>query len=149
MTSSHTMWNTRSVSSRARCLVEKEMLAVLFGLIVHKHLSKVPRRLQAMLLRTHEYHFTVTYMTGTKILVDDALSRAPVSEAPTTELVIVNNLSLSLIVPNRLDEIEGTSTRYETMRLLGDREMLYNWKVLHLPVTIRLVVRVAKWCSKL
>jgi len=116
------------------------MLAVLFGLIVHKHLSKVPRRLQAMLLRTHEYHFTVTYMTGTKILVDDALSRAPVSEAPTNELVIVNNLSLSLIVPNRLDEIEGTSTRDETMRLLGDREMLYNWKVLHLPVTIMLVV---------
>ena len=98
-------------ASRARSLVEKEMLAVLFGLIVHKHLSKVPRRLQAMLLRTHEYHFTVTYMTGTKILVDDALSHAPVSETPMTELVIVNNLLLSLIVPNRLDEIKGTQAR--------------------------------------
>ena len=83
--------------------IEKEMLAVCFGLekfhhytygrrvtvitdhkplesIVLKPLSKAPKRLQSLLLRTQKYDYSVMFKSGKSIPVADALSRSPLSD---------------------------------------------------------------------
>ena len=120
---------TLTPTKRNYAQIEKEMLAVLFGLqkfhhytygrpihivtdhkplvaISHKPLSKAPMRLQSMLLRAQMYDFSLEYKPGTQIPVADALSRAPVSTGVDAESEVINSLTLSPFTPQRLEEIK-------------------------------------------
>ena len=48
--------------------------------IFKKPLSRAPRRLQRMMLRLQNYHFTVQYKKGKELFVADTLSRAALSD---------------------------------------------------------------------
>ncbi len=126
---------SRSLSDAERryAQIEKEMLAIAFGLekfhhytfgrhvkvitdhkplvsIVLKPLSKAPTRLQSLLLRTQRYDCEVAYKPGTSIPVPDTLSRAPLEDKPTTETVSVNNVSFIPIKDKRLEEIRNATS---------------------------------------
>ena len=114
--------------------IEKEMLAIVFGLekfhhctygvpgitvvtnhkplvaITNKPLSKAPRRLQAMLLRLQPYSIKVEYQPGSTLAITDTLSRAPLPDSSrTTETVTVNNLQWMPVKRHKLDEIRGAT----------------------------------------
>ena len=103
---------SRSLSSveQRYAQIEKEMLAVVFGLerfrhytygrkvtvvtdhkplvaICSKPLSKSPKRLQSMLLKVQEYNFEVVFKPGGEIPVADTLSRAPTDKPIYEELI--------------------------------------------------------------
>jgi hypothetical protein len=101
---------TMSAAETRYAQIEKEMLAVCFGLtkfhhytygrsvtvitdhkplvaIVGKPLEKAPKRLQNLLLRALEYDFELIYSPGKDIPVADALSRSPLPFAPDREAV--------------------------------------------------------------
>ncbi|XP_066970068.1 uncharacterized protein [Macrobrachium rosenbergii] len=121
--------------------IEKEMLAILYGLnkfhhftfgrfvtvitdhqplvsIVKKPLTCAPKRLQARLLRVQEYNFEVVYKSGKDIPIADALSRAPTCSLKCEEVVSVNNLSFSSFKPYRLDEIRAKTQSDNTLKTL-------------------------------
>ena len=108
--------------------IEKEMLAVLFGLekfhyytfgrhvnvitdhkpleaIVKKPLSKAPKRLQSLLLKSQKYDYTVTYKPGKSIPVADALSRAPLNDQQRVTTDEYDNIALLDIKDHRLQDI--------------------------------------------
>ena len=126
--------------------IKKEMLAVSFGMetfhhytywrhvsvdtdhkplvdIVTKPLSKAPKRLQALLLRTQEYNYVLTYKSGKSIPVADALSRSPLPDTPCSGQVSVNNLSYLPIKSDRLDEIRVATERDESLSCLKNTIM--------------------------
>ena len=103
---------SRSLSDTGKrhAQIEKEMLAVSYGLtrfhqytygrdvtvitdhkplvsIVVKPLSKAPKRLQNLLIRTQGYNYSLEYRKGTNIPVADALSRAPVSVPRHSQMI--------------------------------------------------------------
>ena len=123
--------------------IEKEILAVSFGLekfhhytygrhvsvdtdhkplvaIVSKPLSKAPKRLQALLLRTQ---YMLTYKSGKSIPVADALSCSPLPDTPCSEQLSVNNLSFLPIKSDRLDEIRVATERDESLSCLKNTIM--------------------------
>lgn len=90
--------------------IEKEMLAVVFGLerfdqytygretfvttdhkpletIVKKPLSDTPRRLQQLMMRASRYHFSLKWAKGSTLLIADTLSRAYIQCLSTKEIV--------------------------------------------------------------
>jgi hypothetical protein len=126
--------------------IEKEMLAVTFGLekfhhytygrkltivtdhkplvaIATKPLSRAPRRLQSLLLRTQKYVFELVYKPGTAIPVADALSRSPLPDKPVSDVVTVNNVSFSPIKSGRLEEIRVASEKDQTLTELKNTIM--------------------------
>ena len=123
--------------------IEKEMLGVVFGLerfrhytygrkvivvtdhkplvaICAKPLSRAPKRLQSMLLKIQEYNFEVRYKPGKEIPVADTLSRAPTGKPTATEVVSINNIHLTSIKEDKLDEIRGATLNDATLKLLGE-----------------------------
>jgi hypothetical protein len=95
--------------------IEKEMLAIVFALekfhqyvyhtrvqvhsdhkplevIMKKEISKVPSRLQRMLLKCYRYDLVVKYVPGKEMFLADALSRAflddPVQDDPEMESIV-------------------------------------------------------------
>ena len=119
--------------------IEKEMLAVCYGLtkfhqytfgrdvnvitdhkplvsIVLKPLSKAPRRLQNLLLRTQEYTYSLSHRAGTAIPVADALSRAPLPGKNSGEMV--HNVFYTPIKTERLAEIRAATQVDDTMTTL-------------------------------
>ena len=121
---------SRALSSAEKryAQIEKEMLAVCFGLekfhhytygrkvevvtdhkplvaINQKPLSRAPKRLQAMLLRALTYDFNLSYAPGKSIPVTDTLSQAPVGLAKETESLSVNSVSFVPIKGSTLNEI--------------------------------------------
>ena len=121
--------------------IEKEMLAVLYGLdkfhhyvfgrrvhiitdhqplvsIVKKPLSKAPKRLQHMLLRSQMYDYTLEHKPGSAIPVADALSRAPLENPAGKEREMVNNLTLNPIKKKPLEQLRETSRHDEEMQQL-------------------------------
>ena len=91
--------------------------------IVRKPLSRAPKQLQAMLLRSQEYNFELEYKSGKAIPIADALSRAPTSSPTGQEVVVVNNLSFTPLKPSRLDEIREKTNTDETLKLLKQTVM--------------------------
>ena len=94
--------------------IEKEMLAVTFGLekfhhytygrkvdvvtdhkplvsIITKPLSSAPKRLQNLLLRAQKYSFSLSWKPGSEIPLADALSRAPTQQPSKGEVINIIN----------------------------------------------------------
>ena len=111
--------------------IEKEMLAVTFGLEkfhhytygrrlqvitdhkplvsnINKPLSKAPKRLQNMLLRSQMYNYNLVYVPGKDIPVADALSRAPLKEGPTEEADRVHNLTFNSVKQRKIEQIRNS-----------------------------------------
>ena len=131
--------------------IEKEMLAIVYALekfhqytyghrvtvysdhqpletIIQKHLCRAPRRLQRMLLRTHNYDIQVRYKKGTKMFTSDMLSRAylPLELNGQTEFERVNMVKFLPIREERLNQIREATQQDETMQLLKD-VILHGW----------------------
>ena len=132
-----------SCSEKNYAQIEKEMLAVVYGLekfhhytygrqvnvitdhkplisITSKALSCAPKRLQAMLLRAQSYNYSLTYKPGSQIPVADALSRAPVSQAADVEFESVNSFDMTSFKPHRIDEIKRETAADSTLTELMD-----------------------------
>ena len=137
---------TLTETEKRHAQIEKEMMAVSFRLknfhhytcgrhvsvdtghtplvaIVTKPLSKAPKHLQALLLRTQEYNYMLTYKSGKSIPVADALSRSPLPDTPFSEKVSVNKLSFPPIKSDRLDEIRLATERDESLSCLKNTIM--------------------------
>ena len=131
--------------------IEKEMLAIVYALekfhqytygrrvtvysdhqpletIIQKPLCRAPRRLQRMLLRTHNYDIQVRYKKGTKMFTSDMLSRAylPLELNGQTEFERVNMVKFLPIREERLNQIREATQQDETMQLLKD-VILHGW----------------------
>ncbi|KAK3716251.1 hypothetical protein RRG08_062766 [Elysia crispata] len=88
--------------------IEKEMLAVVFGLerfvqytfgrkifvttdhkpletIIRKPLGEAPRRLQRLIMRSNRYAFELTWAKGSSLLIADTLSRAAICNIASSE----------------------------------------------------------------
>ena len=122
--------------------IEKEMLAVTFGLekfhhytygrdvevvtdhkplvAIHaKPLSRAPKRLQNLLLRAQKYNYKLSFKPGKDIPLADALSRAPTA-GPTKEEVEVNNVTLHPMKDERLNQIRNAMVTDTTLLALGE-----------------------------
>ena len=73
-----------------------------------------------MLLKVQEYNFEVLFKPGSEIPVADTLSRSPTGKPIYTEVVEVNNISLTRIKEDKLDEIRGATLKDDTLKVLGD-----------------------------
>lgn len=123
--------------------IEKEMLAVVYGLekfhhytygrrvdvitdhlplvsIAMKPLSRAPKRLQGLLLRAQQYHYTLRHKPGKQIPLADALSRSPVGKPQEEEMLAVNNLTLQPIQDSRLAQIRQQTAADPTMMALAE-----------------------------
>jgi len=123
--------------------IEKEMLALVYGLkkfhqytfgrhvdiitdhkplvaIMHKPLSKAPRRHQLLILRTQKYDCSVTFQPGHSVVTANTLSRSPLpnSDLQKPEITTVNNVSLSSINQTRLNEIRAATDNDEVLQIL-------------------------------
>jgi len=131
-------------TERRYAQIEKEMLALLFGLeklhhytfgrqtniitdhkprvtIVSKPMSKAPRRLQSMLVSALMYDFNLTYVPGKCIPVADALSPAPVNNnSGNSDFIFdkIDNLTFSPAKTKHTCEMRDVSQKDEEMRLL-------------------------------
>jgi len=133
--------------------IEKEMLALVYGLekfhqytfgrhvdiitdhkplvaIMHKPLSKAPRRLQSLILRTQKYDFNVTFQPGHSVVTADILSRSPLpnSDSQEPEITTVNNISLSSINQTRLNDIRAATDNNEVLQILK-QVILQGWPI--------------------
>ena len=134
---------TLTSAERKYAQIEKEMLAITFGLtkfhhytygrdvsiitdhkplvsIVNKPLYKAPQRLQRLLLNSQLYSYNLVYKTGTSIPVADQLSRSPLNTGTERNDEVVNNLSFSPIPTERLDEIRTETSKDATLQNLKD-----------------------------
>ena len=81
--------------------------------IFKKPLSRAPRRLQRMMLRLQNYHFTVQYKKGKELFMADTLSRAALSDESgiTQEYNVFRvdltqmDLSPNLVKPGTMNKI--------------------------------------------
>ena len=121
--------------------IEKELLAVVFGLekfehytygrhvsvitdhqplvsIVQKPLAAAPKRLQSLLLRAQKFNFTLSYKPGTAIPLADTLSRAPLSEKPSTDLIPVNSVDFLPVKSSCLQMIRDETLKDNSLTTL-------------------------------
>ena len=128
-----------SDTERRYAQIEKEMLAIVFGLekfhhyvfgrdvniitdhkplvsICQKNLSKAPKRLQSLLLRAQSYNFKLQYKQGKLLPIADALSRNPV----TTEMqtCTVSNISDLPLRRGKFEEIRRATQEDKTLKKL-------------------------------
>lgn len=129
-----------SESEKNYAQIEKEMLAVVYGLekfhhytygrfvnvvtdhkplvyIREKPLFRAPKRLQAMLMRTQEYHYKLSHKSGKDIPMADALSRAPVDE-PREIMLPIHTLTDTHFKPGRLCEVKEATEKDEVLSQL-------------------------------
>ncbi len=132
---------SRSLSEAERryAQIEKEMLAVTFGLerfhhytfgrnvnvitdhkpliaITSKPLSSAPKRLQNLLLRAQQYDFKLEWKPGKDIPLADTLSRAP-TDCPQEEECI-NAIQITAMGDAKLDRVRGATAVDATLKEL-------------------------------
>jgi len=69
--------------------------------IFKKPLSRAPHRLQKMMLRFQNYHFTVQYKKGKELFVADTVSRAALSYGPESPSGMTQDYIVFCVVPHR------------------------------------------------
>ena len=79
-----------------------------------------------MLLKVQEYKLEVVFKPGSEIPVADTLSRAPTCKPIYTEVVAANNISITSIKEDKLDETRGATLKDDTLKVLGDM-ILSGW----------------------
>ena len=132
---------TLTETEKSYAQLEKEMLAVTFGLekfhhytfgrqvhvmtdhkalmaIAKKPLSKAPKRLQNLLLRAQRYTYDLTWIPGKEIPLADALSRAPVQKA--TEEEVIHNVTVHRIKDEHLQQVRNATATDSTLVKLGE-----------------------------
>ena len=132
---------SRSLSEceRRYAQIEKEMLAVVFGLnkfhhyiygrditvvtdhkpltaIVMKSLNKAPKRIQSMILKIQDYNYNLIYKPGPAIPIADALSRNPVDSS--SQINFISNLDLSPVSEDRFLQIKRATETDAALRKL-------------------------------
>ena len=128
-------------SERNYAQIEKEMLAVVFGLekfhhftygrkvevitdhkplvsISLKPLSCAPKRLQNMLLRAQRYDIRLQHHAGTSIPVADTLSRAPLPDDTPAHVEVVHNLSMTPVKDALLAQIKTETQSDKSLCML-------------------------------
>ena len=144
---------TLTSAERNYAQIEKEMLAITFGLekfhqwtygrhvsvvtdhkplvaIKSKPLCKAPRRLQAMLLKTQTYDFELHYKPGAEMTLSDTLSRAPIHEVyDDTNVERVSNLAFTPFNKTRLEKIRQETDHDEALAELK-RVIQQGWPTL-------------------
>ena len=94
--------------------------------IFKKPLSRAPRRLQRMMLRLQNYHFTVQYKKGKELFVADTLSRAALSDVHgmTQEYDVFRvdlaqmDLSPNLVKPGTMSQIREETVKDPSLMTL-------------------------------
>ncbi len=132
---------TLSPAEKNYAQIEKELLAVLFGLekfhhytfgrcthIITDHkplvsinvkpLYKAPKRLQSLLLRMQMYNNIMSFKPGKDIPVADMLSRAPIT-SPQKDTETINIVMYTPVHSSTLDEVRGATSTDETLTSLG------------------------------
>ena len=71
-----------------------------------------------MLLRAQEYNFEVIFKSGKDIPIADTLSRAPVNNSVSKEILSVHNLSFTPFKSSRLGEIRTKTHSDDTLNVL-------------------------------
>ena len=105
--------------------------------ILRKPLSRAPRRLQRMMLRLLNYHFTVQYKKGKELFVADTLSRAPLADGPQSsrmtqeyDLFRVDftqmNPSPNLVKPGTMNQIREETGKDPSLMTLN-KVVLGGW----------------------
>ena len=130
-----------SDSERRYAQIEKEMLAVTYGLekfhhytfgrqvfvvtdhkplvsISNKPLSKAPKRLQTLLMIAQRYTFELRWSPGTEIPVADVLSRAPVQNPSEEELI--HCVTDNGLRDERLQQIRDATATDQSLTILGE-----------------------------
>ena len=131
---------TLSPAERNYAQIEKEMLAVKYGLekfhhytygrpvtvvtdhkplvsIRKKPLAKAPKRLQNMLLNTEKYTYDLVFKPGAEIPAADAMSRAPLKEMGQ-ESEPFHAVYAAPFKQERLNEIRGATEKDATLQQL-------------------------------
>ena len=140
---------TLSDTEQRYAQIEKEMLAVVYGLdkfrhytygrdvcivtdhkplisIVQKPLAKAPKRLQSLLLRAQEYNFTLMYKPGSSIPIADALSRIPMDDKQKPSVEHINNIFFLPVSNERLAQFRDATARDHALLLLKET-ILQGW----------------------
>ena len=106
--------------------------------IFKKPLSRAPRRLQRMMLRLQNYHFTVQYKKRKELFVADTLSRAPLTDGPqspsrmTQEYDVFRvdltqmDLSPNLVKPGTMNQIREENGKDPSLMALN-KVVLGGW----------------------
>ena len=129
--------------------IEKELLAVVFAFtkfhqyvyskdvivesdhkpleaILKKYLAAAPPRLQRMLLQLQKYSFTLHYKPGKEMILADTLSRAYITDCPTSQSTFEEELAcmVHMVLSNtpftdaKLEEVRKATSQNTIMRLL-------------------------------
>ncbi|KAK3770331.1 hypothetical protein RRG08_029984 [Elysia crispata] len=126
--------------------IEKEMLAVVFGLerfdqytfgrkifvttdhkpletIIRKPLSEAPRRLQRLIMRSNRYAFELTWAKGSSLLIADTLSRAAICNIASSEPGLTKETETkerSNIPDAMLEKLRAQTSEDDDMQVLID-----------------------------
>jgi len=86
--------------------------------IVSKPLSKAPKRLQSMILRTQRYSYSLEYRPEKTMLISDALSRSPLDGKADQRTLRVSNVDLCPINDSRSAQIRDATNKDTTLTAL-------------------------------
>ncbi len=131
---------TLTTTERNWAQIEKELLAVVFGLerfdqytygtkvtvqndhkplasIIRKPLSQAPKRLQALMMRVHRYNMDFHFLKGSELVIADTLSRAYI-DSPDLRPRILAITFFPDISDARLQEVKEATSRDMALKTL-------------------------------
>ena len=80
-----------------------------------KHLEELPIRVQRFHLRMMQYHFTISHVPGKDLIIAEALSRAPTTEATKCNQLLQKEADC--FVNAVMESLPATETQLQRIRL--------------------------------